>query len=179
MSEWAKRLVVALAAIWLSGAMAAAQTSDAVAQKKDWSIFKQGSAAERMCWIVSQPVSSSATRGGSPVSVRRGDIFLMVTMKPGERINNQVSMIAGYPFRKGSSVKMQIGSDRFEMFTDAKVEGGAWADSDEMDNKLVSAMRRGANAVVTGVSSRGTTTKDTFSLLGFTAALNEARKLCK
>jgi hypothetical protein len=32
--------------------------------------------------------------------------------------------------------------------------------------------------VVTGVSSRGTTTKDTFSLLGFTAALDEAERRC-
>ena len=37
----------------------------------------------------------------------------------------------------------------------------------------------GADAVITGVSTRGTTTTDTFSLRGFTAAINEARKLCK
>jgi hypothetical protein len=43
---------------------------------------------------------------------------------------------------------------------------------------MVAAMRAGAQAVVTGVSSRGTTTIDTFSLMGFTAALDAARAAC-
>ncbi|MEL6597855.1 MAG: invasion associated locus B family protein, partial [Pseudomonadota bacterium] len=43
---------------------------------------------------------------------------------------------------------------------------------------LVAAMKRGAEAVVTGRSGRGTTTKDTFSLLGFTAAVEDAEARC-
>jgi hypothetical protein len=39
-------------------------------------------------------------------------------------------------------------------------------------------MKRGAEAVVTGVSGRGTTTIDTFSLLGFTAAIEDAETRC-
>ena len=174
MSVFAKILGAAVIALLAGGA--SAQVSDAVAQKKDWSIFKQGSAADRMCWIVSQPVSSTAQRAGSPVSVRRGDIFLMVAVRPGERVKNEVSMMAGYPFRGNSAVKVKIGSNTYEMFTEGE---GAWTDSSESDDKLVAAMRRGADAVVSGVSSRGTTTSDTFSLRGFTAALNEARKLCQ
>lgn len=172
MTTWA-RLVTIIAAL-IAGA-AAAQTSDAVAVKRDWSVFRQGDAADRMCWIVSQPVSSSATRGGNPVAVQRGDIYLMVAIRPGERVKNEVSMIAGYPFKEKSSVKIRIGSKTYEMFTEGE---GAWTDSPESDEKVVDSMKRGANAIVTGVSTRGTTTKDTFSLLGFTAALAEARKLC-
>ena len=164
-----------MSALLMVGA-AQAQVSDAVAQKKDWSIFKQGSGADRMCWIVSQPLSSTAKRAGSPVSVNRGNIFLMVALRPGERVKNEVSMMAGYPFRKNSAVKVKIGSDTYEMFTEGE---GAWTDSAESDDKLVGAMRRGSDAVISGVSSRGTTTTDTFSLRGFTAAINEARKLCK
>lgn len=155
--------------------MATAQTNESVGAKRDWSIFKQGAGADRQCWIVSQPVTSTATRSGKPVDVNRGDIFLMVAIRPGERVKNEVSMMAGYPFRKGSSVKAEIGSTTYELFTEGE---GAWTDSAESDDKLVASMRRGANAVITGVSSRGTTTKDTFSLLGFTAALSEARALC-
>ena len=155
MSSLAKILGAAVIAA-IAGA-ASAQVSDAVAQKKDWSIFKQGSAADRMCWIVSQPVSSTAQRAGSPVSVRRGDIFLMVAIRPGERVKNEVSMMAGYPFRKNSAVKVKIGSNTYEMFTEGE---GAWTDSGESDDRLVAAMRRGADAVITGVSTRGTTTTD-------------------
>jgi hypothetical protein len=39
-------------------------------------------------------------------------------------------------------------------------------------------MKRGENAIVTGISSRGTTTEDKFSLLGFTAAVEDAEKRC-
>jgi hypothetical protein len=40
-------------------------------------------------------------------------------------------------------------------------------------------MRRGAEAKVTGLSTRGTTTIDTFSLIGFTAAVTEAEERCR
>jgi len=39
-------------------------------------------------------------------------------------------------------------------------------------------LRRGVKALVSGVSSKGTRTKDTFSLLGFSAAFAEAQKRC-
>ncbi|WP_340108117.1 invasion associated locus B family protein [Pikeienuella sp. HZG-20] len=177
-------------AYWIGAAMAmlmallvvtpnasfAQETNESIGAKRDWSIFKQGSAADRQCWVVSKPVSSRALRGGKPVSVNRGDIYLMVAIRPGSQVLNEVSMIGGYPFRSGSSVKMEIGSDKFELFTEGE---GAWADSPESDAKIVAAMKRGVTANVTGVSTRGTTTIDRFSLSGFTAALDEARALCK
>lgn len=170
----------ALAAVMIGavglGAPALAQTNESVGAKRDWSIFKQGEADARQCWIVTQPLTSTAKRGGQPVSVNRGDIFLMVAIRPGAKVKNEVSFIAGYPFKDGASVKLEIGSSNFELFTAGEA---AWTDSANQDDQVVGAMRRGANAVVTGVSSRGTTTTDTFSLLGFTAALDEARALCK
>jgi hypothetical protein len=39
-------------------------------------------------------------------------------------------------------------------------------------------MRRGQNAVLTARSSRGTQTRDTFSLFGITAASEEAQRRC-
>lgn len=158
------------------GPATAQNVSESIGAKRDWSIFKEGSAADRQCWIVSQPVSSRALRSGKPVSVNRGDIFLMVAIRPGANVKNEVSMLPGYPFKSGSAAEVKIGSDRFELFTAGE---GAWADSAESDERLVTAMRRGATAEVTGVSTRGTTTVDTFSLSGFTAALEEARALCK
>jgi len=40
-------------------------------------------------------------------------------------------------------------------------------------------MKRGVDAVLTARSTRGTQTKDTFSLLGYTAAVEEAEKRCQ
>jgi len=44
---------------------------------------------------------------------------------------------------------------------------------------MIAALRGGSSAVVTGRSARGTTTKDTFSLSGITAATNSARERCQ
>ena len=81
----------------------------------------------------------------------------------------------GYPFANESTVSVQVGDTTFQMFTQGET---AWPATPEDDAKFVAAMKRGANAVVTGRSGRGTQTQDTFSLLGFTAAVDEAANRC-
>jgi|UniRef100_UPI00260F6E3D invasion protein IalB len=54
----------------------------------------------------------------------------------------------------------------------------AWAASAQEDQQIVTAMKRGADAVLTARSARGTQTKDTFSLIGFTAAVEDADARC-
>jgi len=54
----------------------------------------------------------------------------------------------------------------------------AWAASAEEDAEIAAAMRRGVDAVITAESTRGTTTEDTFSLMGYTAAVEEAEARC-
>lgn len=154
----------------------AAQTQKRVDAKKDWSIFQAGTDAQRLCWIVSQPTQKAAFRNGKSVSVQRGDIFLMVAIRPADGVKSEVSFLSGYPFKKGSEVKASVGTDDFTMFTEGET---AWAPSAEDDAALVNAFRKGANAKIEGVSSRGTKTVDTFSLSGFTAALDAAVELCK
>ena len=56
--------------------------------------------------------------------------------------------------------------------------GAAWPATPADDQKIVTAIKRGADAVITARSSRGTQTKDTFSLLGATAMIEEAEKRC-
>jgi invasion protein IalB len=87
-----------------------------------------------------------------------------------------VSFITGYTFRDDSKATVEIGTNRFEMFTDGDK---AWAEDADADARIVTAMRAGTEARVTGTSSRGTTTVDTFSLLGFTAALEDAQARCR
>ncbi len=173
-----KRLFAPLAilAIGLAG-MAGAQSNERVAAYKDWSVFNPSDPKE--CYIVSPPVSTTAERGGNTVSVRRGEVRLFVTIRPDAGVNKEVSYTGGYPFRDGSVVDVAIGSDQHVMNVGSGDSGEwAWPATPERDAALIAAMRRGTNAVVTAVSGRGTTTKDTFSLLGFTAALQEAERLC-
>ena len=64
---------------------------------------------------------------------------------------------------------------KFALFTAGE---WAWAGTDEDDQKIINAMKKGAKAVLTAKSRRGTKTQDTFSLMGFTAALEDAEKRC-
>ncbi|MEM9009588.1 MAG: invasion associated locus B family protein [Pseudomonadota bacterium] len=145
--------------------------------KRDWSVFVAEDPKE--CWIVSAPTDSSAERGGRSVSVNRGEIMLMVGIRPDSDVANEVAFTGGYPFRPDSTVNLAIGTNRFELFTENNGdEGWAWPASPEEDTRIVTAMRRGVTATLTGLSNRGTTTTDTVSLLGFTAALERAQELC-
>ena len=70
---------------------------------------------------------------------------------------------------------MNISGNEFELFTEGE---WAWPATTADDAKIIAAMKRGADATLTARSSRGTQTKDTFSLLGFTAAVEDAAKRC-
>ena len=70
---------------------------------------------------------------------------------------------------------LEVGGQDFQLFTEGD---WAWPATPQDDAAIVAAMKRGADAVLTGRSGRGTQTKDTFSLLGFTAAVDEAAKRC-
>lgn len=164
-----------LAGALAAGVPAAAQDSaNRVEAHRDWSVFT-ADAGGPVCWVVTQPKSSVAKRGGKPVQVRRGDIYLTVAIRPEQGVENEVAVVSGYPYKADSEVEMEIGSDDFDLFTQGE---NAWPYPED-DSEVIAAMKAGVAAVVTGVSSRGTTTVDRFSLLGFTDALNAAAARCK
>lgn len=166
---------VAFCAAMAGGVAAQEQdsSSNRVAAKTDWSVFVEENPNE--CWGVSTPKEIVNTRDGRVVAARRSQILLMVFYRPSAGASGQVAFTGGYPFDSGSTVNVDIDGTEFEMFTEGE---WAWPASTADDAKLITAMKRGTQAVVTGVSSRGTKTTDTFSLLGFTAAVEDAEQRC-
>ena len=168
--------VAVMASILLAGpVLAQEQSTNRVFAETDWSVFVEDNPTQ--CWIVSGVKSSVNTdaQTGRVKNVTRGDTLLFVSFWPGAGKLGEVSFTGGYPYGEGGTVKLEIGANQFELFTTGE---NAWAASADEDNKIISAMRRGAEAVLTGVSSRGTQTKDTISLRGFTKALEDATKRC-
>ncbi|MGC1497657.1 MAG: invasion associated locus B family protein [Sulfitobacter sp.] len=161
------------AALMASGAHAQEQSTNRVAAKTDWSVFVEDNPTE--CWGVSTPKETVNSRDGRVVAVNRGQTLLMVFYRPSAGAKGQVAFTGGYPFASGSTVNMNISGNTFELFTEGE---WAWPATTEDDNKIITAMKRGADAVLTGRSGRGTQTKDSFSLLGFTAAVEDAAKRC-
>ncbi len=155
--------------------VAAQETStNQVAAKTDWSVFEEQSPRE--CWAVSSPKETVNTKEGRVVAVRRGSILLMAFFRPEAGVAGQITFTGGYPFASGSTVNLNIDGTEFELFTEGE---WAWPASPSEDAKILTAMKRGQTAILTARSSRGTTTKDTFSLSGFTAAVEDAEKRCE
>ncbi|MFC3088163.1 invasion associated locus B family protein [Tabrizicola soli] len=156
----------------LATAAVAQESTNLVATMTDWSVFAEESPKE--CWGVSKPKESVNTRDGQPVSVRRGDILLFVTFRPGKP--GEISFTGGYPFAEGSTVEVTIDGKPHQLFTDGE---WAWPGSPEDDARLLAAMKAGGAATLTARSGKGTQTVDNFSLRGFTAAMEDAEKRCK
>ena len=145
-----------------------------MAAETDWSVFVEDNPTE--CWGVSTPKESVNSRDGRVVAVNRGQTLLMVFYRPSAGAKGQVAFTGGYPFAGGSTVEIDVDGTSFDLFTEGE---WAWPASKADDAKIIAAMKAGSNATLTARSSRGTQTKDTFSLSGYTAAMGEAEKRCK
>lgn len=159
-----------------AGAGMAQEANNRVAGNGDWSLYVSESPKE--CWSASAPVETINTKDGAPVSVKRGNIILFVTFRPGQPAG-EVSFLGGYPFAEGSSPTLEIDGKTFNLALNGATDPeAAWSPSAEVDAQIVAAMKAGSKAVVKARSGRGTQTQDSFSLKGFTATVDEAAKRC-
>jgi len=171
----AKLAGLALAAALLP--LSAAQAAEPVplGTFTDWRAYKVTNGPNTICYALSQPKDTS------PKNVRRGEIYVMVANWPGRNVKGEVSVVAGYPYRKDSTVTADVDGGKHTLFTenDAQNEGGAWVQDRASERKLVAAMKRGNSLRVTGTSGRGTLTNDRYSLAGVTAAIRAIDDACK
>jgi hypothetical protein len=161
----------------LASPAGAADAPKLLGKYDDWAAYTYGSGTDRICYVLSEPKTQA------PKGAKRGDVYFMVTHRPGRNIRNEISMRAGYSFSAKSKPFATIGKDRFQMFTGVS-EGGehqywAWLDNTKDEDKMVKAIRAGSSMVVKGTSSRDTLTTDTYSLKGSGSALNKIDDACK
>jgi len=153
----------------LTGPAAQAAEPRLLGTFRDWNAFVLEEPSGRVCWMASRPRKDEGNYS------RRGDIFALVTHRPGEKSTDVVSFVAGYEHADGSEVAVQVGGQNFTLFTQGDT---AWTRSDADDRALSQAIRQGSAMVVRGTSSRGTRTKDTYSLAGSTAAYEAISEAC-
>ena len=137
---------------------------------RDWYTFQYQEEGSPVCFMVTRPTRSEGDY------TRRGEVFMMVTHRPGRNSRDVVSILTGYTYREGSEATIAVdGGQPFTLFTEGE---NAWAYDSQTDQAAIAAMKAGTRAVVRGTSSRGTLTTDTFSLLGFTAAYEAITGAC-
>lgn len=149
-------------------APAQAQQVNTLGNFQDWTAYTMTEDGAKVCYVASQPRKDEGNY------TRRGDIYALITHRPARDQFNVVTIYAGYPYKDGGSVELEVDDKSFQLFTKGET---AWA-TDDQDPRIVAAMKAGRSMVVKGESSRGTATRDTYSLMGVTAALNSIDKAC-
>jgi invasion protein IalB len=138
---------------------------------KDWYVYSAGRGANRTCFAVSMPKEMT------PTNVNRGKVSFLISSFPAQKKKNEPSIVAGYPYKPMSKATVQIGSDKFEFGLVSAEE--AWMEGEMDEAKLLVAMKRGTTMSITGTSTRGTLTRDEYSLDGISAALEKLDTSCK
>ena len=136
----------------------------------NWSAFGSSPGKDKVCYIASAPIKEKGNY------TRRDDTYVLVSHRPTEKKRDVFELRAGYTYKKKSSVVLNIDGRKFKLFTSG---GTAWAKTPKIDKTIARMMKRGRKMTVTGTSSRGTKTIDTYSLKGFTAAYNAIGVNCK
>ncbi len=136
---------------------------------RDWEAYRLTENGNRICYVASQPKKMEGKYK------KRGDVAVFVTHRPANRERDVVNFQAGYTFKNGSSVEVAIDDRKFSLFTK---DDTAWARSEGDERAIVKAMIKGKRMAVRGMSSRGTRTTDTYSLLGFTRAYKKINQAC-
>jgi len=169
-----RNVLLAMAALFLViGPAAAAESATLLGVFDSWSAYSAGQGASHTCYILSKP------RAVQPRGAKRGPIFLMISDWPARQVKAEPQIVYGYPTKEGGSASLGIGSDKFTFFMrNLQPDGSGWLQNLSDNAKLVDAMRGGVTAVARGLSKRGTTTVDTYSLNGFSAALDKAHAAC-
>ena len=134
-------------------------------EKGQWSFVE----TDEYCYIGSLAVKTDL----SPEK-NRGDFYVLVYKNIGTT-ETIVQIEAGYDYKIGEAIKVNIDKGNYPFYTTKDLPSAAWTDE---DNKVIFAMKKGLELIVTGKSSRGTVTNDTYTLNGFTSAYNKLENDC-
>lgn len=168
------RTTLCAAGLALAGATSApgaatAQDQERIGAFRYWSAFTSQRPEGKVCWAATKPSDKDYTGND------RGDVFLMIAVYPDTGVDTEVSIFSGYQYDESQTVQAKIGSQTFTFFA---AGDGAWLETRNEERQIVTAMRKGAKATVTGYAQGGGRSTDTFSLLGFTKAYNAAKRAC-
>ena len=134
-------------------------------EKGSWTLSKD----DDWCYIGSLPIKSDL-----PETKKRGENYILIYKIIGSD-ENIVQVEAGYQYNLDNDIVVKIDNTSFKFYTTEDSSDTAWTDNDE---KVIYAMKKGLELVLSGQSSRGTITNDIYTLKGFTSAINKLNKDC-
>ena len=154
----------------------------------DWSVFQSQSGKSRICYTLAQP------KERDPADLKRDAAYAFISERPGEGVRNEVSFIMGFDVGGASAAsdakdKKKDKKKDSDPVTPTAVIGDAtfellpkgadlWVKNAAKESELIAEMRKGSKLVIKAGSKKGNVTTDTYSLAGFTQAIDRALKDC-
>ncbi|MCH9670683.1 MAG: invasion associated locus B family protein [Gammaproteobacteria bacterium] len=130
-------------------------------------------------WSAHSHVTEGRCYAGTPQVVAvpgAATSWLLITrdIRSGEA--HSVSVQRGSPFKSGTTFRALIGAQRFDLFTQG---ANAWTVDAAADERMVNAMRTGERVTMAGTSVGNQPVLESFSLEGFTQALDAITAACE
>ena len=140
-----------------------------VASFGDWGVYTAQTGRTKICYALTQP------KDRQPKNVNRDPAYLFVSFRPAENVRNEVAFVMGFSTRDNGTAEASIGNARYALLTK---DQNAWLKNPAEEGQAISTMSKGQSVLVKVQSSRGTQLTDRYSLSGFAAALERARREC-
>jgi hypothetical protein len=141
-------------------------------QYGDWGAYTAAAGGKKVCYALAKPASTAT----EPANKTRDPVYIFVSTRPAENVRNEVSIVIGYPFKPGSEATVDLGAAKYAMYTQAD---GAWIKNAAEEARMVEAMRKTPEMIVSGESGKGTKSTDRYSLKGLSQALDRVASECK
>ncbi len=163
-----------------------------VASYGDWSVFQSQAGKSHICYTLAQP------KERAPADLKRDPAYAFISERPGERVRNEVSFIMGFEVgaapptadpkdkKKADAKDKKSKSDPISptaVIGDAEFEllpkgNNVWVKNAAQESQLIDEMRKGAKLMIKAASKKGNVTIDSYSLAGFSQAIDRALKDC-
>lgn len=169
----------AVCLLWLALMPAGgAAAQDYLESNRAWHGYRGDEAGRPVCYMVSAPVDQVGNY------TDRGDAYAMVALRPNGPPGRLVGFALGY--RAEAEGEVTVSVDGAERFVLRIADGGAGAPGTSaaypsdgaFGQRLVEAMRGGAELDIEATSAGGTPTRDRYSLFGFTATYQAIEAAC-
>jgi Invasion associated locus B (IalB) protein len=181
-----------------SGAKEEASKPSLVASFGDWNVFVGAVGKGRICYTLAQPKSRE------PAGLTRDPGYAFISDRPSEGVRNEVSFIMGFDVSSGTDAadskaeakggekpsskpgaksKTPVDPAPVALVDQASFDmlpkgGNLWVKNAAKEGALITEMRKGAKLVIKAASLRGHQSIDTYSLTGFTQAMDRLQKEC-
>jgi hypothetical protein len=161
----------------------------------DWKVYHTTSGKSKICYLLAEPKSRE------PDDAKQPKAYAFISERPAEHVRNEVSFVMGFDVAAGGEAREKVKEKKHERrakkgaseseaaFAPTVAIGDAafdlspkgndlWIKNAAEEGKVIDEMRKGSDLVIKAASKKGRKTTDTYSLSGFSQAIDKALKDC-